>query len=1278
MQPRLNSMQYVDTLEQRRALGKMTTNATPGSRVMGKGVNAHRNRVSDKVSLVNGVTVSKDLVPASVDFATEQLQEQLEAYDKRLNVLRNQLRSSVDERLKIGGVDSTVKEKKSVGQDVIVQGLVTATGQGCKEVIQGSAKAKKGTKSGHVWKTRPFKSDSVKSSCTLKLEAKKCTNVTIRITFAEGDSVPEVLLFEHAPKAASAFKPLGKISLQKKSLKQLKHVFHLGNVPVDRYLRIGCMGLIGDNKSRFHAVSYLLVTGEAIGSDEESETVCENLEESQVNDDVVEFRVSMEEVVPKQSVQGETSLERKMKEGTTPDVWQRLSAQKNDAQSQRKSVATRPSQHVLSNDRRQFVERWLDEFNINGTEGAEMVKNIVFGNDASLISSLDQNQVDKLVACLPTKDERRRLRSNEHYGGSSDAEQFMLSLLSIDKLASKIEARWFLADFDARAVVIQDAANLISRACGELQKCTKLQLAIKVILHECSESLDGAKVLDVSLLKELKHAPYNAKGSLLHFVAAKMSEASGSMKVPNISKDLPSCSMASQVSLSEIKCEVKQLTDGIDEANLAWRADEPGAALIERKVDSALTKLGSTEAITTETEADFLECVMNVGLDPSSVNDSDELFKAILDFSDELNTAHLENKSIGFLTRSQEAAKTPPKTTVHLAVNERESLQRPARAPTPTSRISVEHLVLPAQKPTEVGVEEKHSEDSCAKYDDVLQQDESNVQEASSDELSTPVRKLLQSSRALIDSIDFKTLDATPIKFMQSEIAISDSIEDEDQICEMSSPTQQKAPSAVTSSWQQEDVAEACASVDECVAEREPSFEDVVVKIDHSVDVKQQGAETCFVPKPPEVQEKIENVEEDIVPEDDATPQDDAVPQDKEDDPVPSPQKYIVETNESVPAAKNDEASKKAENLASLLDLDLAAKLLHNAEKVKKSRSSSIKADEENHNDDTKSVASKEVQDRRLVSVAKSLKSQHEPSLTPEQAKAVKALGEVIRRSLPKFSATEADKYSGLRIEGANLDLDKILSTIIMNAGNTPTGPLARGVRGGNQHLFDGEEAAELRRQEKQKYHDARRLDDRKALLEPIIPAPLGMGVSVSKTVSEGISPQTLARSLQSSMRATSSRSGSKSGRDSVHQKSIMQSVAAPNQTTFKVSVKDSIKWKDEPFQSLKSSQNYSIAPTWKEDGSGEGSKAHGKPVFMAQPQPFKHSQHMPPMIPEEDIDALPSPQQHVMQGEEDRCDLDSLGPTGLRLSRDDALRSSREHASLAAQRMQMWGYSMN
>jgi hypothetical protein len=1265
-------MQYVDTLEQRRALGKMTTNATPRSRVMGAGVTSQ----SKRVSLVNGVTVSKDLVPASVDFATEQLQEQLEAYDKRLNVLRNQLRSSVDERLKMSDVDPAKQERKGAGQDVIVQGLVTATGQGCKEVIQGSAKAKKGTKSGHVWKTRPFKSDSVKSSCTLKLDAKKCTNVTIRITFAEGDSVPEVLLFEHAPKAAAAFKPLGKISLQKKSLKQLKHVFHLGNVPVDRYLRVGCMGLIGDNKSRFHAVSYLLVTGEAIGSDEESETVCENLEESQVKDDVVEFRVSMEEEMPKQSVQGDTSAVRKGKESSTPDVWQRLSAQKNDAQSQRKSVATRASQYVLSTDRRQFVERVLDEFNISGTEAAEMVKNIVFGNDASLISSLDQNQVDKLVACLPTKDERRRLRTIEHYGGSSDAEQFMVDLLSIDNLASKVETRWFLADFDARAVVIQDAANLISRACGELQKCTKLQLAIKVILNECSESLDGAKVLDVSLLKELKHAPYNVKGSLLHFVAAKMSEASGSMKVPNISKDLPSCSMASQVSLSEIKCEVKQLADGIDEANLAWRADEPGAALIERKVDSALTKLGSTEAIATETEADLLECAMNVGLDPSSVNDSDEFFRAILDFSDELNTAHLENKSVGFLTRSQEAAKTPLKTTVHLAVNERESMQRPACAPTPTSRISVEHLVQPTQKPSAVeGVEGQHDEHNSIPENGVVSlQEESEEQEAASDELSTPVRKLLQSSRALIDSIDFKTLDATPIKFIQSEMVLSESMEDDDQICEISSPPQQKAPSAVESSWHKEDVADVCASVDECVAEREPSFEDVVVKIDHSVDVKYHGDETHLASKPSEVQEEIENAESEIVPEDDA------LPQDKEDDPVPSHQKDIVQTKESVQVVKNDEASQKADDLASVLDLDLAAKLLHNAEKVKKSRSSSMKADEEINDDDAKSVASKEVKDRRLVSVAKSLKSEHEQSLTPEQAKAVKALGEVIRRSLPKFSATEADKRSGLRIEGANLDLDTILSTIIMNAGNTPTGPLARGVRGGNQHLFDGKEAAELRRQEKQKYHDARRLDDRKALLEPIIPAPLGMGVSVSKTVSEGISPQTLARSLQSSMRATSSRSGSKSGRDSVHQKSNMPSVAAPNQTAFKVSVKDSVKWKDEPFQSLKSSQNYSKAPTWKEDASGEGSKVHDKPVFMAQPQPLplQHSQHMPSMILEEDIDALPSPQQHVIHEQDDRCDLDSLGPTGLRLSRDDALKSSREHASLAAQRMQMWGYSMN
>eukprot|EP00889_Picochlorum_renovo_P002859 jgi/Picre1/29889/NNA_005270.t1 len=210
---------YSETLEKRRALAK----ANNGAR---------------RVAMLGKVELQVSLQLCTLG--------QLEAYDERLNALRNQLRSSVDEKLRHGAGE----KKEKAAQPSIVQGLVTASGQGAKELIKESEKNRKNL-SGCVWKTRPFKSSSVKSSCTLKLHWKRSNNVTIRITFAEGDCVPAGLLFEHAPKATAAFKALGKVSLQKKSLKQLKHVFHLGqDVLVDRFLRISCMGHISDVKTQ--------------------------------------------------------------------------------------------------------------------------------------------------------------------------------------------------------------------------------------------------------------------------------------------------------------------------------------------------------------------------------------------------------------------------------------------------------------------------------------------------------------------------------------------------------------------------------------------------------------------------------------------------------------------------------------------------------------------------------------------------------------------------------------------------------------------------------------------------------------------------------------------------------------------------------------------------------------------------------------------------------------------------------------------------------------------
>ena len=1425
--------------------------------------------------------------------ATNGLEAQLAEYDSRLNVLREQLKSSVDLKLRgsalagLGGVgalaqaggadtipavkadDKETENKNNMGpnsdkkKNNIVDRLVTATGQGCKEVLEGSllASGVGKTKSGSFWKTRPFKQEQVKSSCTLKLKHKTSENVTIRVTFAPGKSVPAALVFEHAPKATAEFKRVGMVALKKKSVTQTKHVFHLGNgARVNRFLRVSCVGLIGDTKNKLHAVSYLLVSGDeapdtAISeqADASESALSESLvSEGVYKEDGAEFRVSMEcgnlegtlaeggagrkalGVKNVKDVQSADELTNTKTIKKTPrtsqssaSVWERLSnykpadkgslpqptmrvpsapaasaapaappasvaSVKTRTPQPQKPAALRSS--LLDKQRAVFVDGVLSSFGVGGLEAAEMVKNVVFGN-SSLISSLTQEQIDDLVECLPTIEERKLFRSLDRLAGTGvhEAEYFMAELAAIDNLAAKVETKWFLADFDARVAVVQDASNLISTACHEIRGCSKLHLAIRIILSECSETLQGAKLLDITLLEELKRVTYNSQGSLLHFVAAKLSEAAGSMKVPNLARDLPSCAPASQVALSDVKGEMELLMDGLDEASLAWRADEPAAATVERRLDAAQSKLSSTEAIVTETEADFIECAINSGLDPESVKDSEELFRALLDFSDDLNNAHLENKCIGFLTKSKTQVKTKTMETIErelvqqkpkqqLRVNEQQSSTSlvgrdsielmpspgmasvatdsttasiggttdpsastpsfgaplapnaatssvaevaavattsavvpslaPTLAPSPSpmaSRVSVEQLMQSAQKSTSVATA------PCEAAPDNNQSEWSEVGE----ELSTPVRNLLRSSRALIESFDLRKVNSvSPIKYVRED-------RDRNELNNGMDDVKQQSPAV----------------------EPVPNLDDAFGADDHlcemsspRMDMRDAAAER--VEKAPET--KVEKAESSAVEE--IQPDDDAV----EDSAVETGCR-CSQPMQSVPLATTTSATPAPEAIVTSIDLGLAAKLLSNADKVKASRGSGSSALRSAHRLSTPQslrmskvpvLGSRRRSSRssmhkagssgvprmsgvsghvhrtpgELVSKSRGRTLEQEfdsPNLTPEQTKAVQALGEVIRQSLPAFSSIEADKQSGLHLDTQNLDLDKILSTIILNAGNTPTGPLARGVRGGNEALFDGEGAEELRRNGQLQGRHGR--SNRKALLEPIVPAPLGMGVSVSNTVSKGISPQTLARSLQSSMRAstsvpTYSRSampGNTSGLANANQRSVKGSfhipkltegvsraedldnanaVAALTQSNLRAS-KVSRDTSTSKSYSKIISKDYSKAPAWKEDTVARSDeRVNAKPVFMAGPSTAAvvpsagaiasstsgatapMAQHMasidgvpnlrPEMIPEEELEAVPTPYHGFdMHDEDDTC---GLSPLGLPDYEDDSMAKDR------------------
>lgn len=1246
-------------------LARKATNTNESTRLGSRFVDVPRVKRISSSQRHDRSVAPKQSLSAQGDLATERLQEQLEAYDERLSLLRSQLRDSIDQKLK----SSIILKKEDGGKvtkDTIVQGLVTATGQGCKEVLEGSVVATKGSKSGHIWKSRWSKGGPVKSSCTLKLEYRKSSNVTIKITFADGESVPGMLLFEHAPKATAAFKPLGKVSLQKKSLKQLKHVFHLGkDVLVDRYLRVGCIGQIGEAKNHFHAVSYLFISGQAAEWNGDISDAEEERAPVLHANDVVEVHVSMDD--PIQPKHTEPLINKDAQKQSSRNVWERLSGRKLSQVRKQQIVPDHAHKivpkHVLEPERIQSVGSILSDFKLSGSEAAEMVKNIVFGNDIDFLDTISQGQVDDLLACLPTKEERKKLRSLDASTIDNDAEDFMHELIGIDNLSAKIETKWFLADFDARAAVVQDAANLVSRACGEIQNCSKLHLAIKIILNECSESLQGAKILDVGLLEDLKNTPYSSKGSLLHFVAAKLSEASGAVKVPNIAKDLPSCSAASQVTLSEIKCELKQLMDGIDEAGTAWRADEPAATSVEKRINTALAKLSSTEAVVTETEADFIESAINAGLDPSSVVESRDLFLALLTFSDELNNAHLENKFVGFLTKSK--CKEAQEKVEDLSYSKekqhnaeanlmvvksgdkypRESCQHlhvgaPLGNHTPiSSRVSVGKL-LQSTKNEQILYACSANEESCSRSRASSNGDGTFCE----DDLSTPVRKLLQSSRAIIDSFDLKSLSASPVRYAKSEITIP-SVQDidEDGLCEISSPPGHRTETEGKCS-------ESKANAEDEIVEETKSEAKQVDNTDSDECIQNADA---F-----EITEKSNS---------DAA----RVTDGQHSDCSQQTSTSIKSKNAAHEDSEHSESSGK--NVEDSIDLNLAAKLLRNAEQVRVSRS---------HPSLQKSVRRKSPlglspsHQTSLPSKSRSSRlnlsnnNKMPQRLTPEQTKAVKALGEVIRQSLPKFSSIEADKHSGLHIDTENLDLDKILSTLILNAGNTPTGPLARGVRGGNASLFDGDEAKELRRLEKERH--PRLQAGRKALLEPVVPAPLGMGVTVSKTVSEGISPETIARSLHSGMRTSSMMAGSShTGKNSVHQMLPSQHAQHSDQQRMqgmipKRSVHDSVAWK----KSLETSNH--LASHKHESTRHE--KSHNLPMDSIEEKVGTYEHAYPAEVPEERMIETPP---HGLELGEDHYDLNHLSPMGLRRTRDDVLKSSREHAAMAADRMQLWGYNM-
>lgn len=207
-----------------------------------------------------GPAGSSIAIDAQLDDATAKVQSELDRCDRKLELLKNHM-AHPPASSKTSAQRDVAAKPADVGEPTAVRRVITATGQGCKDVLAAGTSAP--PPRGALWKTRAHKTARTESSCMLQLREGRYRDVTLRITFSEAATVPARLCLEHAPTPTAAFAPLGVVPLQAKSMKQLKHVFRLGpDTIVQKCLRISCLGHIAKDHSCVHSVSYLLITGE--------------------------------------------------------------------------------------------------------------------------------------------------------------------------------------------------------------------------------------------------------------------------------------------------------------------------------------------------------------------------------------------------------------------------------------------------------------------------------------------------------------------------------------------------------------------------------------------------------------------------------------------------------------------------------------------------------------------------------------------------------------------------------------------------------------------------------------------------------------------------------------------------------------------------------------------------------------------------------------------------------------------------------------------------------
>jgi len=237
--------------------------------------------------------------------------------------------------------------------------------------------------------------------------------------------------------------------------------------------------------------------------------------------------------------------------------------QQNVSQTPYKTVKKQTSVALLPVNRANNIGITLSQF--KGVEWNQ-IREAILKMDESRIS------IDNLKALrsalIPISE--KEIRDLKEFKGDiltlSKPERFLIELLKIDRLVTKVEIFLFKAQFGHLLQDITFMVNAIQEATVELRQCTKFFQILKTIL-DLGEVLNrdthlksyGFKLESLNKLAETKTKHKNA--TLLHYLAYVVRNQDPDLL--QFANDLPSLQLATKYSLEAIKSEMKIVSAGL-------------------------------------------------------------------------------------------------------------------------------------------------------------------------------------------------------------------------------------------------------------------------------------------------------------------------------------------------------------------------------------------------------------------------------------------------------------------------------------------------------------------------------------------------------------------------------------------------------------------------------------------------------------------------------------------------------------------------------------------